>query len=68
MDNASLILQTLDGHLGHPVRLVFDLILTKMMRGDDPQDMADIAFMVRHDRITAAQVESVFVDAVIPEG
>ena len=33
MDNASRILQTLD------------LILTKMMRGDDPQDMADIAFL-----------------------
>src|SRR5437879_2341734 len=25
-----------------------DLILTKMMRGVDPQDMADIAFMLRH--------------------
>ena len=35
-----------------------DLILTKMMRGDDPQDMADIAFLVRHDQITLAQIES----------
>jgi hypothetical protein len=43
-----------------------DLILTKMMRGDDPQDMADIAFMIRHDRVTAAQIESAFADAVIP--
>lgn len=43
-----------------------DLILTKMMRGDDPQDLADVAFMIRHDGITAAQIESAFADAVIP--
>ena len=29
-----------------------DLILSKMMRGSDPQDMADAEFMIRHDRIT----------------
>ncbi len=44
-----------------------DLILTKMMRGDDPQDMADIAFMIRHDRLIDAQLESAFADAVIPD-
>ena len=44
-----------------------DLILTKMMRGDDPQDMADIAFMIRHDRVTPDQVESAIADAVIPD-
>ena len=44
-----------------------DLILTKMMRGVDPQDMADIAFMLRHDRITSAQIEGAFADAVIPD-
>ena len=44
-----------------------DLILTKMMRGDDPQDMADIAFMIRHDRVTPEQVESAMADAVIPD-
>lgn len=38
-----------------------DLILTKMMRGNDPQDMADAAFMIRHDRITAAQLEEAFI-------
>ncbi len=43
-----------------------DLILTKMMRGDDPQDMEDIAFLIRHDRITPAQIETAFKDAVIP--
>lgn len=44
-----------------------DLILTKMMRGDDPQDMADIAFLIRHDRITVAQIEIALAEAVIPD-
>lgn len=44
-----------------------DLILTKMMRGDDAQDMADIAFMVRHDRVTRAQIEAAMAAAVIPD-
>jgi len=30
-----------------------DLILTKMMRGEDSQDMEDRAFLIQHDRITA---------------
>ena len=44
-----------------------DLILTKMMRGDDPQDMADIAFLIRHDRITPEQVENAMAEAVLPD-
>jgi len=44
-----------------------DLILTKMMRGDDPQDMADISFMIRHDRVTGAQLESAIADVVIAD-
>ena len=44
-----------------------DLILTKMMRGDDPQDMADIAFLIRHDQITPAQIEEALAQAVIPD-
>ncbi len=44
-----------------------DLILTKMMRGDDTQDMADAAFLIHHDRITTAQLEEAFAAAVIPE-
>jgi hypothetical protein len=44
-----------------------DLILTKMMRGDDPQDLADIAFLIAHDRITPAQIESALAEAVIPD-
>jgi hypothetical protein len=37
-----------------------DLVLTKMMRGNDPQDMADASFMIRHDRITEAQLSQAF--------
>jgi hypothetical protein len=43
-----------------------DLILTKMMRGDDPQDLQDIAFMIAHDRITSVDLEQTFAEAVIP--
>ena len=44
-----------------------DLILTKIMRGDDPQDMADIAFLIRRDRITPEQVESAIAEAVLTD-
>jgi hypothetical protein len=37
-----------------------DLVLSKMMRGNDPQDMADAEFMIRHDRITEAQLLEAF--------
>jgi hypothetical protein len=45
-----------------------DLVLTKMMRGNDEQDMQDVDFMLRHDRITLSQIEAAFRDAVIPGG
>ena len=44
-----------------------DLILTKMMRGDDALDMSDIAFLIRHDRVTAGQMDDALKDAVIPD-
>lgn len=37
-----------------------DLVLTKMMRGDDQQDMDDAAFLIRHDQITTQQLEAAF--------
>lgn len=37
-----------------------DLVLTKMMRGSDPQDMADAEFLIRHDRITEPQLSEAF--------
>lgn len=33
-----------------------DLVLTKMMRGNDPQDMADAKFMIQHDGISKAEL------------
>ncbi len=38
-----------------------------MMRGDDAQDMADVAFLIRHDGIARAQVEAAFEQAAIPD-
>ena len=37
-----------------------DLVLSKMMRGNDEQDMADAEFMIRHDRITEGQLLAAF--------
>jgi hypothetical protein len=37
-----------------------DLVLSKMMRGNDPQDMADAEFIIRHDRISETQLIEAF--------
>lgn len=39
-----------------------DLVLTKMMRGNDPQDMADAEFMIRQDRISESQLTQAFLE------
>jgi hypothetical protein len=44
-----------------------DLILTKMMRGNDPQDLEDIAFIVRKSRVTLAEMETACQQVRIPE-
>lgn len=44
-----------------------DLILTKMMRGDDPQDLSDIEFLIEHDRITREQMEPAFQTVLMPD-
>ena len=46
--------------LARPATL--DLVLTKMMRGNDPQDMADAKFMIEHDKISKKQLEAAFVE------
>jgi hypothetical protein len=33
----------------------------------DPQDMADVAFLIEHDGITPSQIESAFNEVVIPD-
>lgn len=45
-------------HLFRPATL--DLVLTKMMRGNDEQDMTDANFLVQHDRITDSQLLEAF--------
>jgi len=44
-----------------------DLILTKMMRGNDTLDMQDIAFLVRQDGIRAEEMEAAFARVRIPD-
>ncbi len=44
-----------------------DLILTKMMRGNDAQDMEDVEFLVQHDGITLEQMEPAFACVRMPE-
>lgn len=44
-----------------------DLILTKMMRGDDTQDMQDVEFLIRHDGITLEQMEPAFATVRMPD-
>jgi hypothetical protein len=43
-----------------------DLILTKMMRGDDPQHMEEIQWMITKDHISRAGMQDCLKAAVIP--
>ncbi len=38
-----------------------------MMRGDDPQDMADMEFLVRHDPIAPDAIEAAIAAVVLPD-
>lgn len=51
--------------LSRPAKV--DLILTKMMRGDDAQDMQDVEFLIRHDGITLEQMEPAFATVRMPD-
>ncbi len=44
-----------------------DLILTKMMRGNDEEDLKDIEFLLGHDRISSQAVEAAYAEAVVPD-
>jgi hypothetical protein len=44
-----------------------DLILTKMMRGNDDLDMADIRFLMAQQNITTSQVDTAIKNARIPD-
>lgn len=44
-----------------------DLILTKMMRGNDPQDMEDVEFIVGNSVVTQDEMEAAFQQVRIPD-
>ena len=44
-----------------------DLVLTKMMRGPDPQDLEDAAFLCRNGGFSRGDLERALSDAVIPD-
>ena len=44
-----------------------DLILTKMMRGEDAQDMEDIQFLVESEGVTLEEMEPAFASVRIPD-
>jgi len=44
-----------------------DLILTKMMRGADPIHMAEIQWMIHHDKITRTEMLQCLDAAIIPD-
>jgi hypothetical protein len=46
---------------------VIDLILTKMMRGNDELDMADIRFLVARGNVSPSQVEQAITEVRMPE-
>jgi hypothetical protein len=66
VNNPLAILQTLDRHLDHPVELT-DLILTKMMRGADPEDLSDIEFLLKSEPVAEAQLCAAFECIRLPD-
>lgn len=44
-----------------------DLILTKMMRGTDPEDLADIEFLLKNEPVTQAELRAAFERVRIPD-
>ena len=44
-----------------------DLILTKMMRGADPEDLSDIEFLLNREQVTEADLRAAFDRARLPD-
>jgi hypothetical protein len=44
-----------------------DLLLTKMMRGPDPQDMADADFIIQSAKLTQAEIKQAIKSARLPD-
>ena len=83
MINAERILCALDSHLDHEVSLVLYGRAAIALGFENPAEattrtvdvdgiiplsqVADIAFLIRHDRLTPVQIEGAFAEAVIPD-
>ncbi|MFT3991189.1 MAG: hypothetical protein QM680_07245 [Luteolibacter sp.] len=52
-------------HLSRPSTI--HLVLTKMMRGNDRQDIVDIKFLLGSERITPAMLKAAFDRAIVPD-
>jgi hypothetical protein len=48
-------------------RVTIDLILTKMMRGADPEDLSDIEFLLSHKTVTDAELRVAFNRVRLPD-
>lgn len=44
-----------------------DLVLTKMMRGNDGEDLSDIGFLLKHEPIAETELRAAFGRARLPE-
>jgi hypothetical protein len=44
-----------------------DLILTKMMRGADPEDLSDIEFLLKHERLAEPELRAAFERVRVPD-
>jgi hypothetical protein len=44
-----------------------DLILTKMMRGADPEDLSDIEFLLKHERLAEPELQAAFERVRVPD-
>jgi hypothetical protein len=44
-----------------------DLILTKMMRGADPEDLSDIVFLLKHEPVQNAELRAAFDRVRLPD-
>ena len=44
-----------------------DLILTKMMRGADPEDLSDIEFLLKHEPVTETELRTAFQRVRLPD-
>ena len=67
MINSERIVRELDAHLDHEVRLVLYGRAAIALGFNDAQDMADVEFLIRHDKVTVAQLEAAFAGVMIPD-